>query len=127
MDEVSEAGLYRSWEAFGTRNVWAGVVARGGDPAVAAAAVAELPEVSPLEALEANARLVGLLTGARWWVMQAAREAGASWTEIGAALGMTKQGARDWYRRKIGERERYAPEHHDATRARAALAGKEDS
>jgi hypothetical protein len=33
--------------------------------------------------------------------MQAAREAGASWSEIGAALGMSKQGAQDWYRRKI--------------------------
>jgi hypothetical protein len=57
--------------------------------------------------------------------MNEAREAGASWPEIGEALGMTKQAAYDWYRRKIGNRERYVPDLHDTARARAALDGAE--
>ena len=55
--------------------------------------------------------------------MQAAREAGASWADIGAALGMSKQGAQDWYRRKVGEQTRYVPELHNNARAVAALDG----
>jgi hypothetical protein len=54
-------------------------------------------------------------------VMQAAREAGASWSQIGASLGMTKQGAQDWYRRKIADQEQYVGDLHDADRARAAV------
>ena len=48
-------------------------------------------------------------------------EAGASWTQIGAALGMSKQGAPDWYRGKIAEQERYVGDLHDTERAKAAL------
>ena len=40
-------------------------------------------------------------------VMRAAREAGASWAEISAVLGMSKQGAQNLYRRKIADQERY--------------------
>jgi hypothetical protein len=53
--------------------------------------------------------------------MQAAREAGKTWDEIGSALGMSRQGAQDWYRRKIANQERYVPEFYDAERARAVL------
>lgn len=116
-----DRSLFERWAAFGSRMTWRRVVERGGDPAVAEGALAELPEVSPIEALDANRRLVDLLIGSRWWVMQAAREAGASWSQIGAALGMSKQGAQDWYRRKIAERETHVPDFHDAERARSAL------
>lgn len=51
--------------------------------------------------MQANARLVDLLTDRRWVVMRQAREEGASWTAIGTALGMTKQAAQDWYRCQI--------------------------
>jgi hypothetical protein len=88
---------------------------------VAERALNELPDVSALDALEANRQLVELLIGRRWYVMRAAREAGASWSEIGAALGMSKQGAQDWYRRKIADQERYVGDLHDSTRARAVL------
>lgn len=74
-----------------------------------------------MDALGANRRLVELLEGRRWTVMQDAREAGASWTDIGRALRMSKQGAADWYNRRIADRERYVPDLHDADRARAAL------
>jgi hypothetical protein len=113
--------LYRLWQAFGDQMTWRGVIDKGGDREVAERALAELPGVTALEALEANRRLVELLTGQRWYVMRAAREAGATWEQVGAAMGMTKQGAQDWYRRKITDQERYAGQWHDAERARAAL------
>lgn len=46
---------------------------------------------------------------------------GASWSQIGAAVGMSKQAAYDWYERKISEQEKYVPTSHDALRARAVL------
>ena len=117
-DAAHNIGL---WSAFQRRLVWRRVVERGGDPAVAEGAVAEEPEVTALEALAANRALVDELVGQRWYVMQAAREDGASWGELGAALGMSKQGAQDWYRRKIADQERYAGNFHDAERAQAVL------
>ncbi|MFC9898544.1 hypothetical protein ACFVMC_33040 [Nocardia sp. NPDC127579] len=89
------------------------------------AEIAELADVTALQALEANRRLVDLLTGRRWATMQSAREAGASWSTIGTALDMTKQGAIDWYKRKIAAQEQYVPEFHDTARARAVLDGAE--
>lgn len=121
IETADTADLMRVWDDYSRRGVWESVRERGGNPAIVASALAKLSEVTPLEALEANRRLVGLLTGRRWYVMQAAREAGATWLAIGEALGMTKQGAQDWYRRTIAEQERHVPEYHDADRARAAL------
>ena len=80
-----------------------------------------LPGVTALQALTANAQLVELLVGRRWYVIQAAGEAGASWDDVGVALGMSGQAAEDWYRDKIAHREQYVPDLHDATRARQAL------
>src|SRR5690606_5570359 len=80
--------------------------------------LAAMAPANELHALEANRRLVDLLTGRRWSVMQEAREAGASWAQIGKALRMTKQGAQDGYRRKIEAQAKI----HDDSRARAALA-----
>lgn len=77
--------------------------------------------MSALEALAANAAAVDALVGRRWYVMQDAREAGETWEAIGQALGVTKQGAQDYYRRQIAKQEHYAAEFHDAARARAGL------
>ncbi|MGW5317860.1 hypothetical protein [Nocardia thailandica] len=87
--------------------------------------LAEMAEVTSLQALTANRRLVELLTGRRWMTMQAAREDGQSWAAIGDALGITKQGAIDWYRRKIADQEQFVPDFHDTARARAVLDGAE--
>jgi hypothetical protein len=53
--------------------------------------------------------------------MKSAREAGATWAQIGEALGITKQAAHDFYRRKIEEQEKCLPDLHDAAAARAVL------
>ncbi|MFI6031623.1 hypothetical protein [Amycolatopsis magusensis] len=98
--------------------------AQGIDPAMLdtwSRELEQLPAMSALQALQANRRLVDLLTGRRWTVMREAREAGATWTEIGEALGMSKQGAHDWYKRQIETQERLLPEYHEAARARAVL------
>jgi hypothetical protein len=87
----------------------------------AEAVVAELPQVSALDALQANARAIDLLTSRRWLVMREAREEGATWEQIGAALGMSRQSAHEWYSRQIEHQERYAGDFHDTERARAAL------
>jgi hypothetical protein len=78
-------------------------------------------EVAALEALRANAKAVELLTARRWYVIKSAREAGATWAQIGKALGITKQAAHDLYRRKIEEQEKYLPDLHDVAAARAVL------
>lgn len=83
----------------------------GSDRARAAAAqfLTEVREVAALEALRENVKAVELLTARRWYVMKSAREAGATWAQIGEALGITKQAAHDFYRRKIEEQGKYFP------------------
>ncbi|NUR98213.1 MAG: hypothetical protein HOV67_23530 [Kribbellaceae bacterium] len=90
--------------------------------AVLVRALAELPGVTGLEALRASRRVVELLTGARWRMMRQAREEGSSWSEVGSALGMSKQAAYDFYRRNIDRQDATAPPGtYDADRSRAAL------
>jgi hypothetical protein len=84
-------------------------------------ALAKLPGVTGLDALRASRRVVDLLTGARWHMMRQAREEGASWSDIGQALGMSRQAAHDFYRRNIEPQEHDAPGVHNAARSRAAL------
>ena len=56
-----------------------------------------------LDALRANANLVTSLTDQRWLVMHRARQAGASWEQIGTALGVSRQSAWEFLRRKLAE------------------------
>lgn len=124
LDHGDVRDLIGVWDDFNNGETWRDVAAKNKDnvhAAAAARALAELPCVTALDALRANARAVALLTGRRWYVMKTAREDGASWSQIGAALGMTKQAAHDFYRRKIEEQETYLPDLHDAARARAVL------
>ena len=109
------------WYTYGQRATWARVIAQGGNEATALRALAELPAASALDALKANRNAVDLLVGRRWYVMEEAREAGATWEAIGDALGITKQGAQDYYRRQIEKQETFVSGLHDAARAHAAL------
>jgi len=115
--------LLKVWEDFNRGETWREVSATGSDQAREAAAhfLSEVSEVAALEALRANAKAVELLTARRWYVMKSAREGGATWAQIGEALGITKQAAHDFYRRKLEEQERYLPDLHDAAAARAVL------
>ncbi|MGK8491821.1 hypothetical protein [Nocardia asiatica] len=74
--------------------------------------LSECAGVTRMQALEANHRLVEVLTLRRWLVMRDAVEAGDSWHDIGAAVEMTEWGAHDWYALRgrpysqIGDRKR---------------------
>jgi hypothetical protein len=117
-----ERESFETWNQFHEGRMWEQarkqLRAQGDDPEqllrLVADAAARAPAVSALEALAANARLVGLLSGRRWYVMQAAREEGAEWAEVGAALGVSKQAAWEFYKRKIEEQETHAADYHDA-------------
>lgn len=106
--------LLRIWDLPAERRIQEGLLAASretgsaDDVAAAEDAWAELPEVTALQSLRANAKLVSVLTAQRWYVMQFAREEGASWSEIGAALGISKQAAHHFYRRKIEWQQHYA-------------------
>ncbi len=113
--------LLTVWEDFNRGQTWREASATGSDQAGAAQFLAEVREVAALEALRANAKAVELLTAKRWYVMRSAREAGATWSQIGEALGISKQAAQDFYRRKIEEQEKNLPDLHEAAAARAVL------
>jgi predicted DNA-binding protein YlxM (UPF0122 family) len=92
--------------------------------AVARRALVNTQAVSALDGLRANERIVNLLTGRRWHAMRRAREEGHSWSEIGAALNMSKQAAWESYKRAIEHQERYVPDLFkptDSERYRAQL------
>lgn len=115
--------LLTVWEDFNRGETGREASAVGSDEAREAAAqfLAEVREVAALEALRANAKAVELLTARRWYAMKSAREAGATWAQIGEALGITKQAAHDFYQRKIEEQEKRLPDLHDTAAARAVL------
>lgn len=90
--------------------------------AVLVKALAELPGVTGLEALRASRRVVELLTSARWHMMRQAREEGSSWSQVGDALGVSKQAAYDFYRRNLDQQDASPdPETPSSPRSRAAL------
>lgn len=106
------------WEAYEDRHSALLELERGHEQA--RQVLDRAPEPTALQGLEANRKLVELLELRRWYVIQDAREAGASWTQIGAALGVTKQGAHDGYRRAIAKRAEI-DDRHDSARAEQAL------
>ncbi|MGW6278390.1 hypothetical protein [Kribbella sp. NPDC055071] len=101
--------------------------AAGHPVAVLVKSLADLPGVTGLEALQASRRVVELLTGARWHMMRQAREEGSSWSQVGSALGMSKQAAYDFYRRKLDQHDASAtPAAYNEPRSRAALGDNSD-
>jgi hypothetical protein len=55
--------------------------------------------VTPLEAMAAATVLTGQLQGSRWWMAAEARKHGASWADVGEALGMSRQAAWEGFRK----------------------------
>ena len=80
-----------------------------GDALCAAAAqraLDALPTVGALDALQANAHLVDMLSAQRWIALQDAREHGATLEQIGKMLGISRQSAWETFQRKIAEHQR---------------------
>jgi hypothetical protein len=110
------------------RRVLAEAEASGDEPkaSVARRALADLPAAGPLDTLAAMTEQAQRATRGQWLDMRDAREAGATWEQIGGAMGTSKQAASQLYRRAIEAQETYVPDFHhgaDAERARAALGG----
>jgi hypothetical protein len=95
--------------------------AAGRSDAELVTALSGLPGITGLEALRASRQVVDILTNARWHMIRQAREEGSSWREVGKALGMSKQAAYDFYRRKLVQQEHAPAEAYDVPRNRAAL------
>ena len=104
------------WDRATGRDSWRSIERRALEQgnadgaAVARRALAEHQGVSALDGLRANERIVSLLTGWRYQAMRQAREEGHSWSEIGAALNMSKQAAWESYQLSIENQERYVPD-----------------
>ncbi|MCK2213736.1 hypothetical protein MF672_008040 [Actinomadura sp. ATCC 31491] len=67
------------------------------------ARLADLPRITSLEALQANADLMAMLGTQRWIAMRIAQEEGASLEQIGRQLGISKQSAWEFMKRRIDE------------------------
>jgi hypothetical protein len=67
------------------------------------AGLASLPEVKVTEALRANAELIARLASQRWIGMKVARDQGVTMEEVGEQLGVSKQAAWEFLKRKIEE------------------------
>lgn len=99
-----EGEFLDAWEALFRREMWERVLEEAtadNDPRRAAIARRELDDVrtiTALDALRANKRLTDLLIIRRWAVIRWARMDGASWEHIGRALGISKQGAHQFWR-----------------------------
>lgn len=73
-------------------------------------ALAESPEVAPLDALADVTELVSLLVGWRWQAVFAARVEGASWEQIGTATGTSGEQARADYLDAVEAQALYRPD-----------------
>jgi len=71
--------------------------------AAADARLASLPAVKVTEALKANAELIARLSSQRWIGMKVARDQGITMEEVGEQLGVSKQAAWEFLKRKIQE------------------------
>lgn len=121
----STQDLLARWSAWGDRELWrkalANPDAKPERRAMAERELAGLESATGLDALAANVELVKLLKGWQWLAIKSAREDGATWEQIGEALGTSKQGALNAYTRAIEHQEKYIPDLHDAAAARAVL------
>lgn len=75
-------------------------VCQGSMTVMSLIAAGQLP-VEPLEALRQVARSELELDELRWNQIAAARDAGASWAEIGEALGVSRQSAWEYFTRRL--------------------------
>jgi hypothetical protein len=115
----------QGWQRL-TRQTIAKLTAEGKDASHLIATNDAEEQISTLDALRAGDRIAKLLNGWRWNLMRQAREEGRSWSEIGAALDMTKQGAFDYYRNAVDRQEQYAPEYSDIAAARKVQGDPDD-
>lgn len=120
-------GLLRVWQTWSYRDLLTRAIASaeaGGDAERVECLVrglAEEPDAGPLEALAANHELSRLLTGWQWHAVRAARESGATWTQVGQALGTTADHARARFVQDVERAERHGGRFTDTAPYRAVM------
>lgn len=83
--------------------------------------LAALPGIPALEALRAGHQLVDLLRRGQWLEVRMCREEGASWAEVGDALGISASNARAGYQHAVEAHDGDHQDLHDRRRCWAAL------
>ena len=106
---------WETWQAWSDAEVMRTARRRTGARGESLAVFDQHPEWTqgpgPLQALAANREVVEHLVGWRFGAMREAREQGHGWVEIGAALGLDADQARQLYLEQV-ERQRLV---HEAT------------
>jgi hypothetical protein len=101
---------WETWEAWSMADTMRTARRRAQERGQSLAVFDQHPEWThgpgPLEALAANRELVDSLLGWRWGAMRQAREQGHGWAEIGQALGVDAEQARQVYLERV-ERQRH--------------------
>jgi hypothetical protein len=112
---------WATWQAWSSAHTWRSALKRARQQGNTASVAciqrrAELTQgPGPLAALAANREVVETLTGWRWQAMRDAREQGHTWAEIGQALGVGAEHARQGYLQAI-ERQRRAAQDPELAR-----------
>jgi len=122
--ELTQQELLDRVDRAQARVAWAGILAQATtdeQAQVARRVLTEQATVGALDGLTAGARLVEEVTAGRWVLMRQAREDGASWDQVGAAIGLPEDQARAWYAGKVDAHERHAAQWFDLARDRAVL------
>jgi hypothetical protein len=110
---------WETWQAWSDAEVMRTARRRTGERGESLAVFDQHPEWTkgpgPLQALAANREVVEHLVGWRFGAMREAREQGHGWAEIGAALDMDADQARQVYLERV-ERQRLIHEAHPELR-----------
>ena len=108
---------WETWQAWSDAEVMRTARRRTGERGASLAVFDQHPEWTqgpgPLQALAANREVVDDLVGWRWGAMREAREQGHSWAEIGAALGVDAEQARQGYLERVQQQQRVHQTHPD--------------
>jgi hypothetical protein len=96
---------WETWQAWSDAEVMRTARRRTGERGESLAVFDQHPEWTkgpgPLAALAANREVVEQLVGWRWGAMREAREQGHGWSDIGAALGLDADQARQAYLERV--------------------------
>lgn len=117
--------LLTTWETWSARDTLTRAISRAKTTGTSTVGMRheldQTPAVDPIEALAAAHELVTLLSGWQWQTMCSARENGATWDEIGHAVGTTGEDARANYAAAVERQELHGSGLTDLVPYRVAL------
>ena len=123
IDGMTDTQLWEIWQQTGLADMWRGVLRKsveaGEDTSVAQDAIESVEHQDPLSGLRAGDVLAKRIVGQRWILIRAAREQGASWQQVGDALGISRQAAHQSYVVTIELQKEHLGQQHDTVRSEA--------